>query len=123
VTAGTAEREIDVDSPLATALKHYDFTPSQRPDRTFLDIGNGVVFGAGAKLSPHVVRRTETGQLELLLASITIGDRAVIGGYSVLAAGTVIAADECTRACLLSPSFSRWRNGRRERDKEMTESR
>lgn len=87
-------------------------------DRSFLDIGDGVVFGAGVKLNPHVVRRTDDGQLELVLAPIRVGDHAVIGGYSVLTAGTVIAPDECTRAFLISPPFSHWRDGRRVKDVE-----
>jgi acetyltransferase-like isoleucine patch superfamily enzyme len=82
-------------------------------DRSFLDIGDGVVFGAGTCISPHLVVRNRAGEPELCLARVKIGDRAIIGGYSTLAAGTEIAADECTRACLLSPPFSTWAGGRR----------
>lgn len=38
---------------------------------------------------------------------------AMIGGYSLLTAGTEIADDEATRAFLTSPPFSKWKNGRR----------
>jgi hypothetical protein len=82
-------------------------------DRSFLDIGDGVVFGAGTRIAPHLVVRDPEGAMELHLGRIRIGHRAIIGGYSVLAAGTRIAADECTRAFLVSPSFSSWEGGRR----------
>ncbi|MBU1043650.1 MAG: hypothetical protein KJ915_04540 [Candidatus Omnitrophica bacterium] len=82
-------------------------------DRSFLDIGNGVVFGAGVRLNPHVIAENDDGQMELMLARIHIGDRAIIGGYSLLTAGTRIADDENTRACLISPPFSNWKGGKR----------
>lgn len=82
-------------------------------DRGFLDIGDGVAFGAGVKLNPHVVVENDEGRLELLLGRIIVGHRAIIGGYSLLTAGTRIEDDESTRACLISPPFSHWREGRR----------
>ncbi|MCU0751493.1 MAG: hypothetical protein MUF86_17200 [Akkermansiaceae bacterium] len=80
-------------------------------DRGFLDIGDHVVFGAGVRLNPHVMDRD--GQVMLSLAPVTIGDGAMIGGYSLLTAGTVIAAGEATRAFLICPPFSTWKDGRR----------
>ncbi len=82
-------------------------------DRSFLHIGDDVIFGAAVRLNPHVLARNEKGEMELILASIVVGDRAVVGGYSLLTAGTQIAPDECTRAFLVSPPFSRWQNGKR----------
>lgn len=82
-------------------------------DRSFLAIGDDVVFGACVRLNPHVLSRNHEGAMELVLATITIGDRALIGGYSLLTAGTEIAQDECTRAMLLSPPFSHWAGGSR----------
>jgi hypothetical protein len=82
-------------------------------DRSFLRIGNEVIFGAAVRLNPHVLARNENGEMELILASIVVGDRSVVGGYSLLTAGTELVADECTRAFLVSPPFSRWQNGRR----------
>ncbi len=79
-------------------------------DRGFLDIGDHVVFGAGVRLNPHVMEKT------LKLAIIRIGDDAMIGGYSLLTAGTEIPAGETTRAFLISPPFSKWLNGKRQRD-------
>lgn len=83
-------------------------------DRGFLDIGDHVVIGAGVRLNPHVMERDEVPVLRL--SPVKIGDRALIGGYSLLTAGTEIAADEATRAFLISPPFSRWKNGKRLRD-------
>ena len=79
-------------------------------DRGFLDVGDGVVLGAGVRINPHVIEG------DLLLAPVRIGDRAMVGGYSLLTAGTEIADDEKSRAFLISPPFSRWKDGRRLRD-------
>jgi acetyltransferase-like isoleucine patch superfamily enzyme len=82
-------------------------------DRSFLRIGDDVVFGAAVRLNPHVMSRNECGEMELHLACVTVGSRTVVGGYSLLTAGTEIAADESTRAFLISPPFSHWKNGAR----------
>lgn len=87
-------------------------------DRSFVRIGNDVVFGAGVRINPHVMTRNDRGEMELLLADIVIGDGAVIGGYSLLTTGTVVDPGECTRACLLSPPFTRWQRGTRTREEE-----
>jgi hypothetical protein len=60
-----------------------------------------------------VMMRNKLGEMELLLAPVKIGSRAVVGGYSLLTAGTELAADEPSQACLLSPPFTKWRNGKR----------
>ena len=83
-------------------------------DRSFLDIGDDVIFGAGVKLNPHVMARNDKGRMELLLAPVKIGDRAMVGGYSLLTAGSELSPDECSRAFLVSPPFTKWKNGRRE---------
>lgn len=80
-------------------------------DRSFLRIGDDVVFGAGVRLNPHVMQRNKQGDLELILATVVIGDRATVGGYSLLTAGSEVAPDECTKALLSSPPFSKWENG------------
>ncbi len=82
-------------------------------DRSFLAIGDDVVFGAGVRLNAHVLARDKDGRMELLLATLKIGDRVMVGGYSLLTAGTEISPNEVTRACLLSPPFSLWKEGRR----------
>jgi hypothetical protein len=85
-------------------------------DRGYLDIGDDVVFGAGVRLNGHVLLRNPDGALELALGRIRIGDGASIGGYSLLTAGTEIGAGESTRAHLLSPPFTVWRDGKRKRE-------
>ncbi|OGV43284.1 MAG: hypothetical protein A2X46_06500 [Lentisphaerae bacterium GWF2_57_35] len=85
-------------------------------DRSFLHIGDDVIFGAGVKLNPHVMIRNDNGQMELLLAPVKIGDRAIIGGYSLLTAGSEIPSDECSRAYLISPPFTKWQDGRRAKE-------
>jgi len=87
-------------------------------DRSFVEIGNDVAFGAGVRINPHVLAKNENGQQELLLATVKISDRAMIGGYSLLTAGTEIVADEATRAFLVSPPFSIWKNGKRLREQK-----
>lgn len=82
-------------------------------DRSFLRVGDDVVFGAAVRLNAHVLRRDERGEFELLLGTIVIGDRALIGGYSLLTAGTEIAAGEATRAFTISPPFNVWSQGKR----------
>ena len=84
-------------------------------DRSFLSIGDDVVLGAGVRLNPHVLAKSENNELELLLANVRIGDRVLVGGYSLLTAGTEIADDETTRAFLISPPFSKWKDGKRVR--------
>lgn len=90
-------------------------------DRSFLAIGDDVVFGAGVRLNAHVLARDKDGRMELLLARVTIGDGAIIGGYSLLTAGTEISAGEATRAFLVSPPFSVWKDGKRIRTANSTE--
>lgn len=87
-------------------------------DREYLDLGDDVVFGAGVRLNGHVILRNRQGRLELAVAPIKIGSGAAIGGYSLLTAGTEIAPGESTRAHLLSPPFTVWRDGRRCREVE-----
>jgi hypothetical protein len=82
-------------------------------DRPFIEIGDGVIFGAAVRLNPHVLARNKEGEMELMLARVVIGREAVIGGYSLLTAGTEIAPGECTKAFLISPPFSVWKGGAR----------
>jgi len=91
-------------------------------DRGFLDIGDGVVFGAGVRLNPHVIVENDDGRMELLLARIRIGHRALIGGYALLTAGTRIADEESTRACLRSAPFNHWKDGRKVKQQTLSNS-
>lgn len=83
-------------------------------DRSLLRIGDDVVFGSGVRLNPHVIVE-EDGQKLLHLAPITIGDRALIGGYSLLTAGVTIEPDAALRSFTLLPPFSVWSQGRRQK--------
>jgi hypothetical protein len=87
-------------------------------DRSFLDIGNDVIFGAGVRLNPHVLARNAGGELELLLAPVKIGAGSIVGGYSLLTAGTEIMPGECLQALLVSPPFTRWKDGKRVRERD-----
>ena len=80
-------------------------------DRGYVDIGDMVVFGAGVRLNPHVFLKNEQGEMELVLGRIRIGHRCLVGGYSLLTAGTEFPDDEVGRACLISPPYSRWKDG------------
>lgn len=85
-------------------------------DRSFLEVGDDVIFGAGVRINPHVMARNEDGVTQLLLAPVKIGARAIVGGYSLLTAGTELAPDAPTRAFLVSPPFSKWRGEKRVRE-------
>ncbi len=91
-------------------------------DRSFLCVGNDVVFGAGVRLNAHVLTKNKDGKMKLLLATLKIGDRVVVGGYSLLTAGAEISPDEATRAQLLLPPFSLWRDGKRIKDEQFDET-
>jgi acetyltransferase-like isoleucine patch superfamily enzyme len=82
-------------------------------DRSFLDIGDNVVFGMGVRLNGHVILKNGQRQFTLALADIKIGDGATVGGYSLLTAGTEIAPGETTKASTDSPPFTIWKDGRR----------
>lgn len=82
-------------------------------NRSFIEIGDDVIFGAGVRLHPHILEHSKEGQNVLLLATVKIGDRAMVGGYSLLTAGTEIAPDENTQAFLISPPFTKWKDGHR----------
>jgi hypothetical protein len=81
-------------------------------DRSFIDIGNRVVIGAGTRLSSHYLARGQDGVTELVLATIMIGDDAIIGGYSLLPAGVWVGDCEQTPGGRPVAPFSRFQNGR-----------
>ena len=83
-------------------------------DRSFLQIGDGVVTGAGVRLNAHVIDITD-GKRILHVATIHIGAGANVGGYSLASAGSTVAAGETLHAFALLPPFSRWEGGKRTR--------
>ena len=66
-------------------------------DRPFLHIGRRVVFGMGVRVNPHVIAPLPEGDVGLHLATIEIGDGALIGGYSLLLPGSSVPAGAVTR--------------------------
>lgn len=85
-------------------------------DRSLLSIGDDVIFGAGVRLNPHVIARRPDGEMELMLGTVKIGNGAMVGGYSLLTAGTEVADHECLRACRVSVPFAKWQNGGRQKE-------
>lgn len=83
-------------------------------DRPFLNIGDDVVFGAGVRLNAHVIEDVDDKKL-LRLGPITVGDRAQIGGYSLLTSGVTVAPDQSPRSFTVLPPFSTWSEGRRQK--------
>jgi hypothetical protein len=84
-------------------------------DRSFLEIGDRVVIGADTKLSPHFLARGRAGVTELVLAPISIGHDAMIGGSTLLPAGVRVDACEQTPGGRPMAPFSRYTNGRHTR--------
>jgi len=87
-------------------------------DRPYVQVGDNVIFGAGVRVNPHVFAKNSADSFELLLGTVRIGDRARVGGYSLLTAGAEIAAGEVTDALLVLPPFSIFKDGKRIRAKE-----
>jgi hypothetical protein len=81
-------------------------------DRPFLDIGDRAVIGADTKLSPHFIMRGPSGKTELVLARITIGHDALIGGSTLLPAGVTVGACEQTPGGRPLAPFSRFERGK-----------
>ena len=84
-------------------------------DRPLVRIGSRVIFGVGARLTPHVLAPNGARLMALYLSPITIGDGALIGGYSVLLPGCEVAEGEVTPPFRTIHAFSRFANGRRMR--------
>ena len=83
-------------------------------DRSLVNLGDRVVFGAGVRLNPHVIAPIG-GRRSLLLAPVTIGSDALVGGYSTLLPGCVIAPGEVTDAFRTVHPFTHVEGGRRSR--------
>ena len=77
-------------------------------DRPFINIGNNVIFAADTRINAHV----QTDK-KLLIAPVIIEDNVVVGAYSLLTCGTVLKSNQATKAFLISPPFSVWKDGAR----------
>ena len=82
-------------------------------DRPLVRVGSRVVFGVGVRLNAHVLAPDVRGLAALFVAPISIGDDALIGGYSLLLPGCVVAAGEVTPPYRSIHAFSRFEGGRR----------
>ena len=88
-------------------------------DRSLLNIGDRVAFGAAVRLNPHVLAPQQDGRRVLVLAPVTIGSDALIGGYSTLLPGCVIAGREVTPPFRSIHPFTLVEGGRRSRLRTM----
>lgn len=84
-------------------------------DRSCVDIGDRVVFGAGVVLSPHNLTPDESRRLRLLISTITVGNDTLLGGQAILAPGVRIASEEMLPAFHRLAPFSEWKDGKRTR--------
>jgi len=84
-------------------------------DRSLVEIGDNVVFGAGVRINPHVIAEDDAGVVRLHVAPVQIANRCRIGGYALLTAGTVVEPGQTLKAFTLSPPFTTWRTGKRAR--------
>jgi hypothetical protein len=82
-------------------------------DRPLVQIGSRVIFGVGARLTPHVLAPNGPRRMALYLSTITVGNDALIGGYSVLLPGCEVSRGEVTPPFRTIHAFSRFANGRR----------
>lgn len=81
-------------------------------DRSYLNIGDNVMFGADVRLNPHVILKEGDANI-LLLEEIVIKKNVFIGGYSLLTSGIVIEEGESLKSFSLLTPFCSWKNGKR----------
>ena len=87
-------------------------------DRPLLDVGDHVVFGVGVKIAPHIIMRNRDGQMVLRVATVRIGDDALVGAYSLLLAGSWIGPGEASPGKRELAPFTGWVDGRRVQSKD-----
>jgi hypothetical protein len=72
-------------------------------DRPLVRIGSRVIFGIGVRINPHVIApfvtsdHLEDGRVGLHINHVTVGDDALVGGYSLLLPGSRIEAGAITK--------------------------
>jgi hypothetical protein len=81
-------------------------------DRPLVEIGSRVVFGLGVRINPHVLAPDRSGQTMLHVGVVSIGDDALVGGYSLLLPGSSIGAGEITPPHRSLRPFARFARGR-----------
>ena len=82
-------------------------------DRSYLDIGDRVVFGAGVVVSPHNLAPEASRRLKLLVSTVSVGDDTMVGGQAILAPGVRIASEEMIPAFQRLAPFTTWEGGKR----------
>mgnify|MGYP001367813620 CR=1 FL=1 len=82
-------------------------------DRSYLRIGDNVMFGASVRLNPHVLDRNKKKHLELLVDYIFIEDDVLVGGYSLVTTGCQIKKGEIFKATLMLPPYSLYQDQKR----------
>ena len=87
-------------------------------DRGLVRIGDGVVVGAGARLSGHMLERAPDGALRLVVAPVSIESRAVVGAWTLMAPGARVAEGESLPATMGLAPFRTWSGGRRLRGRD-----
>lgn len=82
-------------------------------DRSFLRIGDRVVFGADVRVVPHLLEKDSSGVPVLILAPIQVENDSLVGASSLLAAGVRVGPSQSTPAFWPLPPFSQFDGNRR----------
>lgn len=82
-------------------------------DRSLLDVGDRVVFGAGVRIHGHLMAPDPAGVMALVVSPVFIGAEALVGAYALLSPGASIAPGEVAPALRTLGPFTEWRDGRR----------
>jgi hypothetical protein len=77
-------------------------------DRGMIEVGNAVVIGAGVGISSHYVDAEN-----FVTAAPKIGNHAILGGMSLVAAGAEVGTHELLPASYALAPFYKWENGRK----------
>lgn len=81
-------------------------------DRSLVDVGARVAFGAGARVVSHVIAPVG-GPGGLVLGRIVVGSDALVGGYATLLPGCVVAPGEVAPGLRAVHAFTRLEGGKR----------
>jgi hypothetical protein len=78
-------------------------------DRSLVAVGDRVVFGAAVRVMPHLIAPDDEGRTTLLVDRVTLGDDALVGGYSLLTPGARVEPGEITSALRTRYPYREWR--------------
>ncbi len=82
-------------------------------DRSFLRVGDRVVFGADVRVVPHLLDKDPSGAPVLILAPVQVENDSLVGASSLLAAGVRVGPSQSTPAFWPLPPFSQFVGNRR----------